>query len=142
MTDQPQPPSRMPLPRQIRRREVFAFIAVVGEELHMPHRVEIREYHHNDRDWHVIDLNVGTEADVRWWAAAFGHASQDFSTLHYSAEEGLREGVPWSHYSSSGEWRGWLVSIKASVDDEPAAPDEPLDEDTTAALREIAGGDQ
>jgi hypothetical protein len=135
MTDQP-------LPRQIRRREVFAFLALVGEELHMPHRVEIREYHHSDRDWHVIEVNVATEADVRWWAAAFGHDPDRFSAIHYSADQGLREGVPWSHYSSSDDWRGWLVSIKASVDGEPAAPDEPLDEDTATALQEIAGGDQ
>ena len=127
---------RTAIQRQIPRREVLAFIALNCDEAMAPQEVEFREYAYSGRDWHVVELTVETEAAVRHWAKVFGHGERDFRRSEHVREDGTR----WTRYGSqSDDWRGFITQVSASIDDQ-AVTASVLDEDTSSALREIAGG--
>ena len=122
----------VPIPRQIVRREVLAFIALHGEEAVMPHQVTVREYHYDDRDWHCVSLDVDTENAVRFWAKVFDHPESHLIRHDYP-ERG--RAVIRSH---GEEWRGLWTDVTARIDHD-AAPAAPLPDDTTAQLAALAG---
>jgi hypothetical protein len=119
--------------RMIPRREVLAFIALNTDEASAPSMVEFREYGYEGREWHVIDLTVGTEAAVRFWAGVFGHGER---AVHHNVHT-RKDGSRWtSHYSQATGWRGFTTEIRANVD-EHTEP-EPLDDATREQLAAIA----
>lgn len=130
--------SSTPLPRRIPRREVLAFIALNGEELHMPHSVEFREYVYEGDEYRVITLEVETEAAVRFWAQVFGHRHERWYSYDYAA---TADRPAWTKYRSGDTWRGWLTRIDADVKHGVAAPESSLKVSDEARLREIAGGE-
>lgn len=122
--------------RKVPRREILAFIALNTDEASAPTSVEFREYTGDEgRDWYVIELQVDSEAAVRYWAGVFGHPERYL----YRREHTRADGTRWTMYRSQADgWRGFTTVVGAAVD-EPA-PDVQLDDATREQLAELANG--
>jgi hypothetical protein len=101
------------------RREVLAFIAL--QDLPMPRETRFQG--------HILALRLDSVADGQAWSRFLGGETTTY--VNTDGRTYLDEGVI--------KWRGFSVLLHAS---DKAAVNSELDEDTTAALREIAGGDQ
>ena len=106
-------------PQPASRREVLAFIAL--QDLPMPRVVTVYPT--------ILCLRFDSVADGQTWSRFFGGRTTTY--LNKDGRTYLDEGVI--------KWRGYSVQLQAS---DKTAVDAELDEDTTTALREIAGGDQ
>jgi hypothetical protein len=114
------------------RREVLAFIAL--QDLSMPNEVDL-EFGGQDRH---LGLELDRAVDVVPWAEVFALTYGQPRVSSFVSEDGAWDVAVTSAW---GHWRGWRVRVEAT-EKTPHAPNAGLDEDTTAALREIAGGDQ
>lgn len=118
----------------INRREVLAFIALHTDEASAPHLVSFREYNYEGRDWHMVELNVDSEAAVRFWADVFGHGAHSFMRFDHPQPDGSI----WTTYHSQDDgWRGFTTKVQAAVE---GNANDPLGDAVARQLREIAGG--
>jgi len=122
------------------RREVLAFIAL--QDLSMPGFVSMVESLTASDPGGALSLKFfgpSAEADLNAWGDLLGAGEpRSYDDDPDPDDKDRRRNI-----FRSGTWRGRDLTLRAQVPlQSPSTPPEPLDEDTSAKLREIAGGDQ